>query len=149
MSQTSDATIVTCGGCGQRNRVKVGHSADAAVCGRCRRPLGVGRVVEVTDASYRTEVEASALPVLLDCWAPWCGPCRIVAPVLESLAPRLAGRVKIAKLNVDENPSTAARFNVSSIPTMLLVKEGRVSGRIVGAHPEAAILAELERAGFV
>jgi thioredoxin 2 len=111
--------------------------------------MGLGHVAVVTDASYAREVEASALPVVLDCWAPWCGPCRMVAPVLEALAADMPWQVKFAKLNTDENPATSARFSISSIPTLLLVRDGQLAGRIVGAQPKPAIVAELQRVGFV
>jgi thioredoxin len=102
--------------------------------------------VTITDASFAASVERSPLPVLLDMWAPWCGPCRIVAPLIEELAVEMAGRVRVGKLNVDENPATAARFGVQSIPTLLVIKEGREIDRIVGAQPKAAIMQRLERA---
>jgi thioredoxin 2 len=149
MATTKDTTIVSCAACGQRNRVALDPDAGHAVCGRCRQPIDLGAVVVVTDATFAREVEASSLPVVVDCWAPWCGPCRMVAPVLDELARELAGRVKIAKVNTDENPATAARFSISSIPTLLLVRNGQLAGRIIGAQPKSAILAELRRASFV
>lgn len=87
----------------------------------------------------------SPLPVLLDLWAAWCGSCRMVAPMLDELATELAGRVRVAKLNVDENPATAGRFNVVSIPTLLVLKEGREVDRIVGVQPKAEIVRRLAR----
>ena len=90
------------------------------------------------------QVERSPLPVLLDMWAPWCGPCRMVAPIVEQLAGELAGRMKVAKLNTDENPMTASRFNVRSIPTLLVLKDGREIDRLVGAMPKQDILRRLQ-----
>ena len=82
-------------------------------------------------------------PVLLDAWAPWCGPCRMVGPIMEQLAAESKGRYRIAKLNVDENPGTAAQFQIQSIPTMLIFKNGKLVDRLVGAQPKPAILARL------
>jgi thioredoxin 2 len=100
--------------------------------------------VIVTDANFTEQVERSPLPVLLDMWAPWCGPCRMVGPIVEQLARELAGRVRVAKLNVDENPMSQARFGVRSIPTLLVLKDGREVDRLVGAMPKQEILRRLE-----
>ncbi len=101
--------------------------------------------VNVTDASFAREVMQSSTPVVVDFWAPWCGPCRSVAPVLDRLAQELSGRVKIAKLNVDENPITPQQYGVQGIPTMLIVKDGKVVDRWVGALPEPAIRSRLAK----
>ncbi|HYI97422.1 MAG TPA: thioredoxin, partial [Bryobacteraceae bacterium] len=117
-----------------------------AVCGRCKAALKAGgSTVVVTDATFADEVERSSLPVLLDLWAPWCGPCKMIAPALDELAKELAGQVKIAKLNVDENPVVSSRFHVRSIPLLVMLENGREVDRIVGAQPKAEILRRLGR----
>ena len=135
--------IVRCAGCGAKNRIPKERLGEGPICGKCRTPLKVGAStaipVDVTDQTFSKEVLSFSGPVLVDCWAPWCGPCRMVAPVLEQLASEYAGRVKIAKLNVDENPVTASQYDVRSIPTMLLFKNGNQVNSLVGALPKHEI----------
>ena len=148
----SDTTLIPCPSCGATNRVPRTKLAQGLqpVCGRCKQRLPTAAAattpLTVTDATFAADVERSALPVLVDAWAPWCGPCRMIAPAIEELAAELAGKVRIAKLNVDENPQTASRFDVRSIPTMLVMVGGREVDRIVGAQPKDAIRQRLERA---
>jgi thioredoxin 2 len=145
----ADVTSIHCAHCGATNRVPRAKLEQGLkpVCGRCKQPLELGSApITVSDATFAAEVERSPLPVLVDAWAPWCGPCRMVAPALEELAAELAGRVRIAKLNVDENPQTASRFDVRSIPTLLVMVGGHELDRIVGAQPKHAIRERLERA---
>ncbi len=91
---------------------------------------------EVTDSTFEKEVLQSDIPVLIDFWAPWCGPCRMVAPVLEELAKDFSGQVKVMKLNVDNNPNTAQKYGIFSIPTILIFKGGQAAAQIVGAMPK-------------
>ena len=103
-----------------------------------------GTISEVNDNNFQAEVLESETPVLVDFWAPWCGPCRMVAPVLEEIAQEKGDQLKIVKLNTDENPQTAAKYEVLSIPTMIVFKGGEVATRLVGARPKARLEQELE-----
>ena len=101
----------------------------------------MSQVLHITDATFEADVLKSDLPVLVDFWAPWCGPCKMIAPVLDELAPAFDGKAKIVKINVDENQGVAAQYGVRSIPTLLLVKNGQVVGTQVGALPKGQLAA--------
>jgi thioredoxin 1 len=105
-----------------------------------------GTVAEVTDTNFQAEVIESSVPVLVDFWAPWCGPCRMVAPVVEEIAQEKGEALKVVKLNIDENQDTAMQFNVLSIPTLMLFRDGQVAKTVVGAYPKRKLEAELEPA---
>jgi thioredoxin 2 len=145
----AEASLIRCPACGANNRVPPEKIAAGLqpVCGRCKNPLPLdSKPVTVTDTNFDTEMGRSPLPALLDMWAPWCGPCRMIAPIIEQLAAEMAGRVRVGKLNVDENPVTAQRFNIRGIPALLVLKEGREVDRIVGVQPKSEIVKRLERA---
>jgi thioredoxin 1 len=105
-----------------------------------------GTVEEVTDTNFQAEVIESGTPVLVDFWAPWCGPCRRVSPIVEEIAKERVGELKVVKLNIDDNQNTAIEYNVMSIPTLLLFQNGAVTKTVIGAYPKRAIEAEIEPA---
>ena len=130
------STIIACPACQTKNRVSLDKADKGPRCGKCGAALPAGipdHPVVITDATFDQEVFGASLPVLVDCWAPWCGPCKMLGPILDELAQTYRGRLKIAKLNVDENPRTASRYSIQSIPTLLLVKQGKLMDTIVGA----------------
>ena len=144
---TLDEMIIRCLRCGTKNRMPENRLTERPLCGKCGEALVVngdqGRPSEVTDGTFNREILSVSGSVLVDCWAPWCGPCRAVAPILDELASKYAGGVRIAKLNVDENPLTASRYNVRSIPTLLLFRDGKLLETLVGALPKETIEAHL------
>ncbi|HTJ33280.1 MAG TPA: thioredoxin [Dactylosporangium sp.] len=128
--------IVACVRCGQRNRVP-GAAAGKPVCGKCRE--AVPWIVDADDTTFGDVAERSSTPVLVDMWAPWCGPCRAVGPALEQVAGDLAGTIKLVKVNVDEAPGLSLRFDVRAVPTLMILKDGEVVARQAGAAPASAL----------
>ena len=143
-----DSVIVSCKKCGAKNRVPQTRIEESPVCGKCRTKLdftsGVAKPVPVTDQTFREEVLHAKGLVVVDCWAAWCGPCRLIAPMMDQLAAEYSGSAKVAKLNVDENPSTASQFAIQSIPTLLFFRDGKLVKTLVGALPKGQIEAQLK-----
>jgi thioredoxin 2 len=134
--------IVECPHCGRKNRVPAAASGGTPRCGNCHEALPW--ITDGGDDTFGELVETSAVPVLVDLWAPWCGPCRMVSPALESLARELAGRIKLVKVNVDEAPNVARRFSVQAIPTLVVMRGNAELARQTGAAPEHALRSWLE-----
>ncbi|MCX2928994.1 thioredoxin [Mycobacterium sp. CVI_P3] len=131
--------IVECPQCGTRNRVPSSTASGKPRCAQCRQWLPW--IVDAGDADYTAVVEQASVPVLVDLWAPWCGPCRTVSPALEQLATERAGRLKLVKVNVDNAPQISHRFEVQAVPTLLITQRGKVLARRAGAAPVAALRA--------
>jgi thioredoxin 2 len=137
---------VRCPACGAVNRVPEARATARGRCGKCRAelpPAAAAGPVPITDADFEQRVLRAPVPVLLDCWADWCGPCHMLAPTIDALARDYAGRVLVAKLDVDANPTIAGRFDVRSIPTMLVFRDGQLIDRLVGVQPRSALDARL------
>ena len=135
--------IVVCPNCGRKNRVPAA-APGVPRCGQCHMPLPW--IAAADDGSYHAVVDEAALPVLVDLWAPWCGPCRVISPALEELAHTRAGKVKLVKVNVDESPQVAGRHQVQSIPMLLVVHRGEVVARQIGAPAEPVLRSWLDDA---
>jgi thioredoxin 2 len=135
--------VVRCENCGRRNRVPAAATGTPR-CGNCHQPLPW--IVDAGDEDFTELAERASVPVLVDLWAPWCGPCRMVSPALAQLAGEMAGQLKLVKVNVDEAPKLQQRFGVQAIPTLMVLRKGQVIARQAGAAPAPALRAWLEQA---
>ncbi len=135
--------VTTCPDCGRKNRVPAATAAGTPRCGHCHKPLPW--IVDAGDDTFAEIAERAAVPVLVDFWAPWCGPCRMVSPALTQLAGEQPGRIKLVKVNVDESPRLQQRFGVQSIPTLMVIRNGKVTARQAGAAPVTALRSWLEQ----
>ena len=142
-TQATSAERVTCPNCGRKNRVPAA-SAGVPRCGNCHQPLPW--IADAGDDSFAEVAAAASLPVVVDLWAPWCGPCRMVSPALAQVATELRGRIKLVKVNVDDSPKIQQRFAVQAIPTLLVLRHGEVVARQAGAAPAARLRAWVEEA---
>ena len=137
----SEGRQIVCGNCGRINRLPADRPATAARCGSCHRPLFDGHPVEVDEQAFARHVAHSDIPVLVDVWAPWCGPCRAMAPMFERAAKELEPMVRLLKLNADKAPSVSSRFSIKGIPTLLLMHDGKEISRQSGAMDARNIVA--------
>ena len=134
---------VTCPYCGAVDRIPAEQFDETLQCGSCGRAIFASKPTDLTAAAFTDTISTSEIPVLVDFWAEWCGPCRAVAPILEEISTEYDGKIKIVKLNTDEEGSVAMKYGISSIPTMNLFVGGEVVKSIVGARPKPAIVREL------
>ena len=137
----TDALHIACAHCSATNRVPAKRLGEDPTCGRCGQALLTGAPVELNDANFDAVVSKTDLPVVVDFWAPWCGPCRMMAPAFEQAAAQLKGRALLVKVNSDDNPHTASRFAIRSIPTLVKLDHGRELSRRSGALPAGQIVA--------
>ena len=142
-AQQTDYVHVVCTHCVTENRVAAQRLGDAPKCGKCGAALLPGKPVELNDATYDTVIARTGLPVVVDYWAAWCGPCRAMAPILEEIASEYGDRLQVVKLDTDTNPGVAARYGITSIPTMNVYVKGELVKSMIGAKPKPKLLKEL------
>lgn len=140
-------TNVTCPKCNATNRLPSDRLGDKPSCGKCKKPIFIGKAMELSAANVAPVLNHNELPVLVDCWAPWCGPCKSFAPTFEKAAKELEPRLRFAKLNTEAQQQIAARWRIQSIPTLILFKRGKEVARLSGAQPLGQLKTWLKQQG--
>lgn len=145
---SANSVFIQCSACDTKNRIPLDKLTLKPLCGQCKADLDVRNLksaepLELTDSIFETLLSTIQIPVLVDFWAPWCSPCRQVAPILEELARELEGKLIIAKVNTDQNPINATKYRISGIPTFLIFKQGKLIDTLVGALPKQALKSRL------
>ncbi len=142
-------TNVTCPKCNAKNRLPTDRLADGPKCGKCKTRIFSGRPVELTAANVAAVLNHNDIPILVDCWAPWCGPCKSFAPIFEKAAKELEPKLRLAKLNTEVNQQVAARWKIQSIPTLIVFKQGKEVARKAGAVPLPQLKQWLQQQGVM
>jgi thioredoxin 2 len=137
----NNETILRCRNCGTKNRIKLDKLSSFPICGRCKGQIEVpSSPVNIGEKDLNREVLRETLPTAVDFWAPWCGPCRMMGPILDDIARSYTGRIKVVKINSDENPGISTKYGIQGIPTLILFRDGKEVDRLVGAAPKEHIL---------
>jgi thioredoxin 2 len=137
----NNEAILRCAACGTKNRIKLDRVAALPRCGRCKSQLQLpDKTISIGEADLAQEVLRETIPTAVDFWAPWCGPCRMMGPILDDIARSYPGRIKVVKVNSDENPNLSVQFGIQGIPTLVLFRDGKEVDRLVGAAPKDRIL---------
>jgi thioredoxin 2 len=137
----NNGIFARCRNCGAKNRVEHDRLGSAPRCGKCGTPLRIpAEAVSANESTFYDEVLHETIPTAVDFWAPWCGPCRMVSPVLDDIAGKYPGRIKVVKVNSDENPALSQQLGIQGIPTIILFRDGKEIDRLVGAAPRESII---------
>lgn len=140
----SDSYHIVCPHCSSVNRIAIQRLSDNPICGQCKQALFLHHPVELTASTFPQHIKRNDIPIVVDFWAPWCGPCKQQTPILEKVAAAVGDKAVISKVNVDESPELAAKYGIRSIPTLILLKDGENKQQFVGLQQEAALVSAIE-----